>query len=231
MLVEGLKQAVELLATGNKDIYDVMFLSLRVSLTAVAIGAVLGIPLAAFLSLCRFPGRKLVLNLIFSLMGLPPVLAGLVVYLLLSQRGPLGYASLLWTPTAMIIAQVLLVIPIITGLSFVAIKGKEDILAETAVTLGATGTQTAFTVIREASAGIIAGILTGFGRVFAEVGAVMMVGGNIEHHTRVLTTAIILETRQGNFDAALALGIVLLVLSFIISSVLISFQKGVNRFV
>jgi len=228
---EGLKQAVALLATGDKDIYEIMFLSLRVSLTAVMIGTLIGVPLAAFLSLCRFPGRRLVENVIFSLMGLPPVLAGLVIYLLISRKGPLGYASLLWTPTAMIMAQVLLVIPIVTGLAIVAIRGKERMLAETALTLGASGPQTALMVVGEARTGIIAGVLTGFGRVFAEVGAVMMVGGNIEHNTRVLTTAIVLETRQGSFDAALALGIILLVLSFIISGLLLNLQRGVGRYV
>jgi tungstate transport system permease protein len=211
----------------NRDLHEIIFLSLQVSFSAVALGMLLGIPFGAFLHFGRFPGKKLVVNIIYTLMGLPPVLAGLVVYFLVSRKGPLGEWQLLFTPAAMMIAQFILVFPIIAGLSMVAIKGKADRYTETAVSLGADSWQTAVTVIREAKSGIMAAIITAFGRAIAEVGAVMLVGGNIDHQTRVMTTAIVLETRRGNFDMALYLGIVLLLISFATNFFLQFFQREV----
>ncbi len=196
-------------------------LSLAVTTSAVIIGAVLGVPLGALLGLKRFPGRKLLLRLTYTLMSLPPVLAGLVVYMLFARSGPLGFMDILFTPPVMVVAQVLLVTPIVTGLSAAAISAKEKLAIDTARTLGASERQAAWAVVKEAWAGIIAGIMTGFGRAFGEVGAVMMVGGNVRFQTRVLTTSIVLETRQGNFEFAVALGLILLTISFIVSSVLI----------
>lgn len=196
-------------------------LSLIVSGSSVIIGALFGVPLGALLGLKRFPGRRVLLRLIYTFMSLPPVLAGLVVYMTFSRNGPLGFLNILFTPSAMIVAQVLLATPIIAGISAAAIAAKEKLAMDTARSLGASERQAAWMVIKEARSGIIAGIMTGFGRAFGEVGAVMLVGGNIRYYTRVLTTSIMLETRQGNFEFAVALGVVLLTISFIVSSILL----------
>lgn len=219
-ILKGIQQAFHLVISGNTAIYEILLLSLQVSLLAVFIGMLLGIPMGTFLGLFKFPGKIIIVNIIYTLMGLPPVIAGLVVYLFLSRSGPLGSFELLFTPTAMVVAQVLLVTPIITGLTMVAISSKDKIITQTAVTLGATRSQTAWTIIKEARTAIIAALVTGFGRAIAEVGAVMLVGGNILHETRVMTTAIVMETRQGNFDVAIAIGIILLIISFVINALL-----------
>jgi len=224
----GIVQTIIQLFLGNREIFQIIILSLQVSLTAVALGMLFGIPFGAYLYFGRFPGKRLVLNVVYTLMGLPPVLAGLIVYLLISRKGPLGEWQLLFTPAAMMIAQFVLVFPIISGLSMVAIKSQADRFTETAVSLGASSWQVAMTVIREAKIGIMAGIITAFGRAIAEVGAVMLVGGNIQHHTRVMTTAIVLETRQGNFETALCLGIVLLIVSFLTNTLIQFFQREVK---
>jgi tungstate transport system permease protein len=217
---KGIENGIHLLLSGNTAVYEILFLSLQVSLLAVCIGMLLGIPMGSFLGLNNFPGKGIIVNIIYTLMGLPPVIAGVIVYLFLSHSGPLGSLNLLFSPTAMVIAQVLLVTPIITGLSMVAIAGKEKEITQTAITLGASRLQVIWTVIKEARNAIIAAMITGFGRAIAEVGAVMLVGGNILHRTRVMTTSIVMETRQGNFDMALALGIILLILSFLINAFL-----------
>lgn len=215
-------QISKLFLSGDKALYEIIFLSLKVSLTAVGIGMLLGIPIGTFLGMYRFPGRQLVIMFNYTLMGLPPVLAGVLIYLLLSAKGPLGEFQLLFTPTAMIIAQSLLVTPIISGLTMVAVRGKVREYLETAVSMGANRMQTAWIIIRESRNGIVAAIITAFGRAIAEVGAVMLVGGDIQHMTRVMTTAIILETRKGNFDLALGLGFVLLLISFLINAFMVS---------
>lgn len=161
------------------------------------------------------------MRLTYTLMSLPPVLAGLLVYLLFARSGPMGFLDILFTPSVMVIAQVLLVTPIITGLAAAAIAAKEKLSMDTARTLGASERQAAWVVIKEARTGILAGVMTGFGRAFGEVGAVMLVGGNVRYQTRVLTTSIVLETRQGNFEFAIVLGLILLTLSFIVSSVVV----------
>jgi tungstate transport system permease protein len=226
--MESLKQVVEMLISVNPDLYEIIFLSLRVSFTAVALGILFGIPLGAFLSFKDFRGKQLAVNVLYTFMGLPPVLAGLFVYFLVTRHGPLGKWQLLFTPRAMIMAQFLLVFPIIAGLSMVAINSKAERYVATAISLGANSQQVAWTVIKEARLGIMAAIITAFGRAIAEVGAVMLVGGNIEHSTRVMTTAIMMETRKGNYTLALALGLVLLTISFITNSLLNYFQREVR---
>lgn len=220
--------AIQILAQQQSEMIEIVRLSLFVSGSATIVSALLGIPLGAWIGLNDFPGRGMLLRLIYTLMALPPVLAGLLVYLLLSRSGPLGSLEWLFTPNAMILAQCLLVTPIITGLSAATIAGKEGIIYDHARSLGATRVQAVWTVILESRTGIIAGIMTGFGRAFAEVGAVMLVGGNIRHCTRVLTTAIILETRQGNFEMGVVLGVILLILSFIVSSVVLMNANDFN---
>ncbi|NLU48832.1 MAG: ABC transporter permease [Syntrophomonadaceae bacterium] len=203
------------------EMLEIVRLSLAVSGSATILGSLVGVPLGAWMGMSDFTGKKLLLRLIYTLMALPPVLAGLVVYLLLSRSGPLGAWELLFTPPAMVAAQFLLVTPIVTGLSAAAIAAKERLIYDNARSLGANRRQAMWAVVRESRTGIISGVMTGFGRAFAEVGAVMLVGGNIRHQTRVLTTAIVMETRQGNFELAVALGVILLVLSFLVSSVVL----------
>ncbi|GIO04655.1 tungstate ABC transporter permease [Brevibacillus reuszeri] len=200
------------------DVWEVIWLSLQVTTTSVLIGMLIGIPAGAFLGLYSFSGKRLIVILIYTCMGLPPVLVGVVVYLLLSRYGPLGSLDLLFSAEAMIIAQVILVTPIITGLTMTGVQAKENAYWETAKSLGASPFQLMVTIIKEARGGIWSGIAAAYGRAISEVGAVMLVGGNIEHHTRVMTTAIILETRTGNFSGGLQMGIVLLAISFLFNS-------------
>lgn len=215
-----------MIAGMGTDLFEIVLLSLLVSGSAVLLATLIGVPLGAWLGMKRFPARRVIMRLTYMLMSLPPVLAGLFVYLVLSRSGPLGFWELLFTPMAMVLAQVLLVTPIITGLSASAIAGREKKVLMTALTMGASSRQAAWTVVKEARTGITAAIITGFGRAFGEVGAVMLVGGNIKHFTRVLTTSIVLETRQGNFEFAITLGLVLLVLSFIVSSLLLYLDES-----
>lgn len=200
------------------DVWEVIWLSLKVTTSSVLIGMLVGIPFGALLGLYSFPGKRLIVVLIYTCMGLPPVLVGVVVYLLLSRYGPLGSLDLLFSAEAMIIAQVLLVTPILAGLTMAAVQAKERAYWETAKSLGASPVQLIITIVREARGGIWSGIAAAYGRAISEVGAVMLVGGNIEHHTRVMTTAIILETRTGNFSAGLQMGLVLLAISFLFNS-------------
>ena len=205
---------IPFLATEKNEILEIVRLSLVVSGSATILGSLAGIPLGTWLGMRNFKGKQVFLRVIYTLMALPPVLAGLLIYILLSRSGPLGSLGLLFTPWAMISAQFVLVLPIVTGLTAAAIAGRERLIFETALSLGASRWQGNWAVVQEARTGIIAAVMTGFGRALAEVGAVMLVGGNIRHQTRVLTTAIMLETRQGNFDLAVALGLILLIVSF-----------------
>ena len=214
----------------DAEIVDVTLLSLQVSLTALVLAALIGIPLGAALALRNFRGKHIILNTIYTLMGLPPVLAGLLVYLFLTSRGPLGQYELLFTPTAMVIAQVLLAAPIVCGLTARAVMALSQEVYDTAATLGASRRQASLTIMREARMGIVAALTTALGRVIAEVGAVMLVGGNIRWHTRVLTTSIVLETRMGNFSTAIAIGIILLVISFAINMLILSLEKRTFRY-
>jgi tungstate transport system permease protein len=223
---QALTTAVRLILSFDPELYGVVFLSLKLSGVAVAIGALIGVPLGTLLALTRFPGQKVVQNLLNTLMGLPPVVAGLFVYLLLSRSGPLGPAGLLFTPSAMVAAQTILSTPIICGFTMVAIRSLDPGLRVTALALGASPSQLFWKLVAEARYGIMAAVIAGFGRVIAEVGAVMMVGGNIKGYTRVMTTAIVLETRQGEYVMALALGFVLIVTSLVVNSVLTHFQQG-----
>ncbi len=222
---QGVKEGFFLILSLDQELVSITVLSLQVSLTALFIAAFLGIPVGAALALKKIPGKKMILNIIYTFMGLPPVLAGLLVYLFLSSRGPLGEYQLLFTPTAMIIAQFLLALPIVAGLSARAVMTQRQEVYDTAVTLGATRRQAVWAIIRESRLGIIAAITTALGRVMAEVGAVMMVGGNIKGKTRVMTTSIVLETRMGNDSTAIAIGIILLSISFLITFFIIALEK------
>jgi tungstate transport system permease protein len=213
----------------NQDLIEIIFLSLKVSGLALFFSALLGLPLGVFIGLYRFPGRRLVTALLYTGMGFPPVVIGLFVYLLLSRNSILGGLNLpfipsLFTPGAMILAQTIIAFPLVAGFTSAAVAGVDPQLRLQVVSLGATKTQTAMTVLREARVGVIAAIVAGFGSIISEVGAVMLVGGNIEGRTRVMTTAIVLETRKGNFDLAIALGLILLAITFVTNLAILRFQ-------
>jgi tungstate transport system permease protein len=209
----ALGTALSLIASLDADLVAIVGLSLRVSLTAVALGALVGLPLGAAVALYRFPGRTYVAALLSALMGLPPVVLGLIVYLALSRAGRLGVFGLLFTPSAMIIAQCLLVIPIIASLSRQVVEDLWADYEEPLRSLGAGPGRALPTLLWDGRFSLMTAVLAGFGRASAEVGAVMIVGGNIDQVTRVMTTAIALETSKGNLELALGLGIVLLILS------------------
>ena len=204
-------------------------LSLRVSGTALLFSTLIGIPLGAALGLSRFFGRRMVIALLYTGMGFPPVVVGLFVYLMLSRSGPLGQLNsplipALFTPGAMIVAQTVISFPLVAGFTMAAVMGVDPQLSLQVRALGATNWQTTLAILTEARIGVIVSIIAGFGSIISEVGAVMMVGGNIEHSTRVLTTAIVLETRKGNFDLAMAIGVVLLGLSFLTNVAMLRLQ-------
>jgi len=229
-ILEGFLKAFSLILALDRELVGIIILSLQVSGTALLIASVIGIPAGAITGLIKFPGRGFIIMLSNTFMGLPPVVVGLFVYLILSRSGPLGIMGLLYTPSAMIIAQIVLALPIVTSLCHSAIVNVDPIIGQAAATLGATPYQKALTIVREARHGIFSGIIAGLGRVMAEVGAILIVGGNIAGYTRVMTTTIALETDKGNFELALALGIILLIISLIINMVLYVFQKkGAGR--
>ena len=196
-------------------------LSLYVSGVALSIATVVGVPAGAVLGLQRVPGRRLIELLIYTGMGLPPVVVGLVVYMFLSRSGPLGDLGWLFTPAGMIVSQTIIALPLVIGLTLTAVESVDHALRLQVRSLGATRGQVMWAVLREAQSGVLASIIAAFGAVISEVGAVMLVGGDIEGQTRVLTTAIVLETRQGNFALALALGAVLLALALLANALLL----------
>jgi len=211
------------------DLIEIILLSLKVSGIALLFSTVIGIPLGALMGLHRFSGRKIVIALMYTGMGFPPVVVGLFVYMLLSRSGLLGsmnwsFIPELFTPGAMIIAQTIIAFPLVAGFTMAAVMGVDPNLRQQVLSLGATSRQAVWTVLMEAKVGVMVSIIAGFGGIISEVGAVMLVGGNIEGRTRVLTTAIVLETRKGNFDLALALGGVLLLLSFIANVAMLRLQ-------
>ena len=216
-LASGIADAFGLIVSLDPDLMEILGLSLRVSVTAVAIATLIGLPLGALLAVVRFPGRTAFTILLNALMGLPPVVVGLVVYLLLSRAGPFGVLGLLFTPTAMIIAQVILITPIVAAIARQIVADLWRTYREQLRSLGATRRQMILTLIWDGRYQLLTAVLAGFGRAIAEVGAVMIVGGNIEHATRVLTTAIALETSKGNVDLAVGLGLVLITLSLIVN--------------
>ncbi len=210
-------EALSMLARLDSGVLEIVALSLKVSLTSVLLAGFIGLPLAAMLALHRFAGRQGIIVLFSALMGLPPVLLGLIVYLLLSRSGPLGVLGLLYTPTAMIIAQTLLVLPIITALGQRVIASLWEEYAELMRSLQVRGWRLIGAMLFEARFALMTVMLAAFGRAIAEVGAVMIVGGNINHFTRVMTTAIALETSRGNLALAVALGCVLLALALLVN--------------
>ncbi|MEO1292119.1 MAG: ABC transporter permease [Pseudomonadota bacterium] len=217
-LAEALSLAATLVLSGDGDLWEIVALLLHVSLTAVLIACAVGLPLGALLATRAFPGRRAVVVIINALMGLPPVVVGLIVYLHLSRAGPLGWMGLLYTPTAMIIAQVILITPIVAALSRQVLESLHDEYADLFRSLSRSRSEATAALLWDGRFALMTVALAGFGRAIAEVGAVIVVGGNIDHLTRVMTTAIALETSKGDLALALALGIILLVLSLLINA-------------
>ena len=207
------------------DILPVTMLSLRVSLTSTAIASIFGLTFGIITTLNEFKYKKIIMRVINTLMSLPPVLIGLLVYMMISRKGPLGSLTLLFTPIAMIISQSILVFPIIFGLTVSSISQEAKYIEQTCITLGASRKDTLLTIVSECRMQLLSVITAGFGRAISEVGAVMMVGGNIKGMTRVMTTYIALETGKGNFEEAVLIGIVLLAISFLVNSILYRIQR------
>jgi len=220
----GLVRAVELIVTLNPEVMGITIRSLSISFVSVLIAAAINIPLGGLIEFRNFRGKGAVVNLIQTLYGLPTVTVGLFVFLLLSRSGPLGGLQFLYTPTGMVIGQMILISPILIGLTISALKGISPSIRDTAVSLGASQWQVILTVIKEARHAVIAAILIAFGRAISEVGVAMMIGGNIRGYTRVLTTSIALQTSMGNLEMSMALGIILICISMLLNLALSRFQ-------
>lgn len=225
-IIEGFRKAVGLILSGNPEIFSIARLSLTVSLLATLIAVAAGVPLGAWIAVKRFPLKKLLIALVNTGMGLPPVVAGLVVMLFLARSGPLGFLNWLYTPKGMIMAQVVIALPIITALTISAMQSVDRRFYRQVLALGATEWQAILVCLRELRLTMVAAVIAGFGRLVAEVGAVMIVGGNIRHQTRMLTTATVMETQMGNFDMAIAIGLVLLALGFVVNLALTLIQQN-----
>lgn len=225
LIGQGIVQAVRLLLAGDAEVWSVTWLSLRISATATLLALALGIPLGTMLALSRFPGRGFVISLVNTGMGLPPVVVGLFVTIVLWRNGALGFLELLYTPTAMILAQLVIAAPIVVGLTLAAIQQIPEKFRLQLLGLGASHAQVVWTLLKEARLPMLAAVMAGFGAVISEVGASLMVGGNIKNSTRVLTTATVLETGKGNFDVAIALSLILLALMFLVNWALTWIQQ------
>jgi tungstate transport system permease protein len=225
LIWEGLKKAFRLLATLDPEVMGISWLSLKISGTATLISLVFGVAGGTALALSRFPGRRIVVSLVNTGMGVPPVVVGLFVSILLWRSGPLGELGLLYTPTAMILAQTVIATPIVMGISLAAIQNLPEKLRYQILALGATRLQAVWLLMKEARLPLLAAAMAGFGGVISEIGASIMVGGNIKGYSRVLTTATVMETSRGNFDIAIALSIILLLLAFGVNAALTLIQQ------
>jgi len=225
LLLEGIRQALALLLAGDREVWAILLLSLQVSGSATLVSLGIGIPAGAALALARFPGRSLVVSAVNSGMGLPPVVAGLFVTIVLWRSGPLGGLEILYTPAAIIVAQAVIAAPIVTGITLAAVQSVPGEFRLQLLALGASRVQMVWVVLREARLPMLAAVMAGFGGVISEIGASMMVGGNVKGQTRTLTTAMVLETGKGNFEVAIALALLLLVLVFLVNWALTSIQQ------
>jgi tungstate transport system permease protein len=225
LIGHGIAQALRLLLSGDAEVWQITSLSLRISATATLLSLVIGVPLGTVLALSRFPGRGLVVSAVNTGMGLPPVVVGLMVTVLLWRNGALGFLEALYTPAAMILAQLVIAVPIVCGLTMAAVQQIPPAFRLQMLALGASRMQMTWVLLREARLPMLAAVMAGFGGVISEVGASMMVGGNIRGSTRVLTTATVLETGKGNFDVAIALSVILLGLTFLVNWGLTAIQQ------
>ncbi|MGZ4904355.1 MAG: ABC transporter permease [Halobacteriota archaeon] len=224
-IIDGIRQAIDLIVTLNPEVMDITARSLYVSLSATFVASLVAIPIGGFIHFKEFGGKRGVVTIIQTLYALPTVLAGLLVFLLLSRAGPLGFLGLLFTATGMIIGQIVLIVPLMTGMTLIALSGVSQTKQDTVISLGASSLQTVVTIVKEARFAILGGVILGFGRAIAEVGAAMMIGGNIRGYTRVLTTAIALETSIGDLPLSIALGIILLLIALIVTGILFLVQE------
>ncbi|HEY3401678.1 MAG TPA: ABC transporter permease [Geothrix sp.] len=229
LIWEGLRKALELLLTLDPEVLRITLLSLKVSGLATLISLAIGLGVAVPVALNEFPGKRLVIALLNTGMGLPPVVVGLFVTVLLWRNGPLGFLEILYTPTAMILAQAVIASPIIAGISLAALQHLPPGLQLQILALGASRPQMVWLLLKEARLPLLAAVMAGFGGVISEVGASIMVGGNIKGHTRVLTTATVMETGKGNFDVAFALSLILLVMAFSVNALLTNLQQRSRR--
>ncbi|MCK4369459.1 MAG: ABC transporter permease [Candidatus Lokiarchaeota archaeon] len=225
-IIEGILEAIRLIFTFDPEVWGIIEVSFRVSLTSTFLAALVALPIGSFIGLRLFKGKKVLTNLINTFMGFPPVVMGLIVYLLLSRNGPFGTLGLLYSTTAMIVAQFLLAVPIIMGTAKAAIESVDPALKETVLSLGANERQLWWELIKHSKKSIIAGFLVAFGQAISEVGAVMIVGGNIRWETRTFTTSIVLQTRMGEFGMAIALGVILITIAFIVNYGFTRLQTG-----
>lgn len=224
-IVAGFTTALELIITLNPEVIQISIRSIIISLSATFFATLLAIPIGSVITFSEFPGKRGLINLIQTLYALPTVLVGLFVFLLISRAGPFGFMRLLFTPEGMVIAQTILILPILVGLTISALKGVDTTILDTLWSLGASRIQFLAGVVREARFAIMAAVVLGFGRAISEVGAAIMIGGNIRGHTRVLTTAISLETSMGNLAMSIALGIILLGIALVINLMLAYVQN------
>jgi len=221
----GIAQALNLIFSGDVEIFEIIGLSLFVSFSSVLISTCMGMPLGIILGTHNFRGKGIIIRITYTFMSLPPVIAGLTVFLILMRRGPFGNLQLNYTPTAMVIAQICLVTPIVMGLTYNLVKEKAPIVNRLGITLGASRFEAMKLLIFEMRIGLTAAVVSGFGRAISEVGAVMIVGGNIKGKTRVMTTYITELKTMGDYSRAIAVGIVLLIIAFIINAILYNFQE------
>ena len=219
-IIDGLVQAVHLIVTMDPEVMEITIRTLEIALSSTLIATVISVPLGGLIHFREFRGKRALVNIIQTLYALPTVIAGLFVFLFISRAGPLGFLRLLFTPAGMIIAQVILILPIMIGLTLSALSGVDRSKRDTIVALGATEAQAILTMLREARFAILGAVVLGFGRAISEVGAAMMIGGNIRGFTRVLTTAIALETSMGNVSLSLALGMILLAIALVVNVLL-----------
>lgn len=224
-ITQGFQSAIMMIVSGDQELYEIVGLSLAVSLSSVVISTFAGVPLGILIGTHKFPFKNGLVRVIYTLMSLPPVIAGLVVFLFIMRKGPLGSLGLSYTPMAMVIAQVCLVTPIIIGLTYNLVKDKAPQVKKLGITLGAGKLEAMKLLVMEMRMGILAAIVTGMGRAISEVGAVMMVGGNIKGKTRVMTTYIAQLKSMGDYSTAIAVGIILLIIAFAINAFLYNFQQ------
>ena len=225
LFFDGIRTALSLIFSLDREVLAVTLLSLKISCSATLASLFMGIPAGVFLALSHFPGRRFVVSLVNTGMGLPPVVVGLFVTLFLWRNGPLGFLEILYTPSAMVLAQTVIAAPIVTGITIASIQSLPANLKLQVRALGATRLQTVWILVRESRLPLLAAVMAGFGGVISEVGASIMVGGNIKGQTRVLTTATVMETGKGNFDVAIALSLILLSLAFGVNYVLTVIQQ------
>jgi len=225
LILEGIKRAFWLLVTFDPEVMSITFLSLKISGLATLLSLFVGVSFGALIALSQFPGKKIVVSLVNTGMGLPPVVVGLFVSIFLWRSGPLGFLELLYTPAAIVVAQFVIATPIVMGITAASLQQLPKKMKLQILALGASRTQMVWMLIKEAKLPLLAAVMAGFGGVISEIGASIMVGGNIKGYTRVLTTATVMETSKGNFDIAIALGIILLLLAYVINLILTYVQQ------